>query len=303
MSEMATAAGIAAVGVAALGGWLIYRLYQRRIEQSNREAREFLGDTTPLAHGDQAVVMRGGLDMSGVKATATSRGGLDMIDVQTGSRGGLDMSGVPTKTSEVPPQPKTSPVASPPIPVPQTVAVERSAPKPDPTSFGVGDVQCTVTVRCEEAKNLADKDEMGHSDPYCSVVWRGEVYRTSEQTNTLNPKWGEDIVLPYEYAIDKDVKTVKIELFDLDLASHEDDALGYVEVPLKPTEGCSWVKVKGENVSGEMRVGVFKTSLERKLTMEAPERGEIPAITGVLGDKTRQKDVIKINPENAAVGN
>jgi hypothetical protein len=80
------------------------------------------------------------------------------------------------------------------------------------------------------AKDVADADGMGASDPYAIVWWNGrQVGKTNPVFETLNPVWDEDFAV--DLAENSGTNYLRIEIYDQDNAD-SDDFLGQVEVAL-----------------------------------------------------------------------
>jgi hypothetical protein len=80
------------------------------------------------------------------------------------------------------------------------------------------------------AKDVADADGMGASDPYAIVWWNGrEIGRTDTVFETLHPVWEEDY--PVDLAENQGTNYLRVEIYDQDNAD-SDDFLGQVEVAL-----------------------------------------------------------------------
>jgi len=88
------------------------------------------------------------------------------------------------------------------------------------------------TLRCDiiEGTDLPAADRNGFSDPYCKIILNGaEVYKTSTQKKTLNPKWNESFEIPIP---SRTAATFRVEVFDRDLGD-KDDFLGAAEAQLQ----------------------------------------------------------------------
>jgi len=128
-----------------------------------------------------------------------------------------------------------------------------------------------VTV-CE-GHNLAAKDSNGKSDPYVKVIANGKtVHKTETKMKTLNPKYDpkkEIVTIPFTTAL----KFIDIEVWDWDRVG-SDDFMGMhtidlsefppgvekeIDLKLEPATGSKSKKKKTENVSGYIKVKVFKT--------------------------------------------
>lgn len=80
------------------------------------------------------------------------------------------------------------------------------------------------------AKNVADADGMGASDPYAIIWWNGqEVGKTDTEFETCDPVWEQDY--PVDLAENQGTNYLRVEIYDQDNAD-SDDFLGQVEVAL-----------------------------------------------------------------------
>eukprot|EP00922_Rhytidocystis_sp_ex-Travisia-forbesii_P065355 GHVS01097120.1.p1 GENE.GHVS01097120.1~~GHVS01097120.1.p1 ORF type:complete len:632 (-),score=88.95 GHVS01097120.1:1127-3022(-) len=73
-----------------------------------------------------------------------------------------------------------------------------------------GKLQLTIL----SGKDLPPKDINGYADPYCKFYWKGKKYKTSVQKKTLNPKWNELFLMPFDAV--QGPLTLHIEIWDYD---------------------------------------------------------------------------------------
>lgn len=84
-------------------------------------------------------------------------------------------------------------------------------------------------IKIIKARNLADKDIGGTSDPYVNVYVGSSAVKTTVQKKTLNPEWG----MVFNFDMHRSYRYAKIEIWDKDFAS-SDDFLGMALIPLLP---------------------------------------------------------------------
>jgi Ca2+-dependent lipid-binding protein len=134
--------------------------------------------------------------------------------------------------------------------------VARGAPIAPDVPF----VPLKLRVTIIEAKELANLDTFGKSDPFCvaNLVGSPVVWRTTVKDNTLNPHWNETV----EFVITNplfDILHVLVK--DKDISA--DDDMAVLDLPLaslgdlKPKD--AWyplVPVKGVAKGGQIRLGL-----------------------------------------------
>jgi len=111
------------------------------------------------------------------------------------------------------------------------------------------------TLRCDiiDGTDLPAADRNGFSDPYCKIILNGaEVYKTSTQKKTLNPKWNESFEIPIP---SRTAAKFRVEVFDRDLGD-KDDFLGAAEAQLQlldPFQSQD-VRLRLDGQSGMIRI-------------------------------------------------
>merc|ERR1719175_148071 len=75
-----------------------------------------------------------------------------------------------------------------------------------------------IIFTLHSAKDLANMDYMGKSDPYAILTYGSQERRTTTINNNLNPTWNHQVTFDYE----ENVPTIDIEVFDEDAMSRDD---------------------------------------------------------------------------------
>jgi len=91
--------------------------------------------------------------------------------------------------------------------------------------------QFQLRVKVCEAFGLQRADRNGSADPYVSAKLRGKPLsnvKTSQQKNTLNPKWNQDLML-YPRGV---TEVLVLKIYDHD-SLKKNNFLGMVEIPLE----------------------------------------------------------------------
>jgi len=94
----------------------------------------------------------------------------------------------------------------------------------------------SVNINIVQARNLARKDLLSKSDPYCTISIHhraslslfGNTHRTSTIQNCQDPIWNQQFTLPVS---NPDTDCIKIKCYDNDPLSF-DDLIGEVDIPL-----------------------------------------------------------------------
>merc|ERR1719391_1198005 len=84
-----------------------------------------------------------------------------------------------------------------------------------------------IIFTLHSAKDLANMDYMGKSDPYAILTYGSQERRTTTINNNLNPTWNHQVTFDYE----ENVPTIDIEVYDED-AMARDDSLGNFQLML-----------------------------------------------------------------------
>merc|ERR550532_2368101 len=82
-----------------------------------------------------------------------------------------------------------------------------------------------IIFTLHSAKDLANMDYMGKSDPYAILTYGSQERRTTTINNNLNPTWNHQVTFDYE----ENVSTIDIEIFDEDTMAR-DDSLGRLSI-------------------------------------------------------------------------
>merc|ERR1719209_1102765 len=82
-----------------------------------------------------------------------------------------------------------------------------------------------IIFTLHSAKDLANMDYMGKSDPYAILTYGSQERRTTTINNNLNPIWNHQVTFDYE----ENAPTIDIEVFDEDTMAR-DDSLGRLSI-------------------------------------------------------------------------
>eukprot|EP01060_Flectonema_neradi_P039156 TRINITY_DN8509_c3_g1_i1.p1 TRINITY_DN8509_c3_g1~~TRINITY_DN8509_c3_g1_i1.p1 ORF type:complete len:377 (+),score=56.01 TRINITY_DN8509_c3_g1_i1:146-1132(+) len=122
-----------------------------------------------------------------------------------------------------------------------------------------------LDVRIVGAKNLANTQHIGTSDPYCVVSCEGKKYRTTTINNSLNPSWGEKFTF---MVADPASSRLHIEIYNHNMM--HDDKMGHYSLGLA---GLVRGKVsEGEYILKDCKKGTII------VRMKAEDFGEDPSV-------------------------
>merc|ERR1711974_495028 len=82
-----------------------------------------------------------------------------------------------------------------------------------------------IIFTLHSAKDLANMDYMGKSDPYAILTYGSQERRTTTINNNLNPIWNHQVTFDF----DENAPTIDIEVFDEDTMA-TDDSLGRLSI-------------------------------------------------------------------------
>lgn len=90
----------------------------------------------------------------------------------------------------------------------------------------------SITVSIISASNLAPADIIGSSDPFCEVLWQGELMHTTAMLpNTLDPFWDESVSLSFKPEALR-MSELRVIVYDHDIGGRK-DFLGQVTLKLE----------------------------------------------------------------------
>merc|ERR1719225_567731 len=83
-----------------------------------------------------------------------------------------------------------------------------------------------IIFTLHSARNLADKDFVGKSDPYAILTYGTQEKQTRTIKNNLNPVWDHRVTFDHE----ENVETINVEVFDEDALSSFGESLGRLSI-------------------------------------------------------------------------
>uniref|UniRef100_A0A7S1IRR5 C2 domain-containing protein n=1 Tax=Eutreptiella gymnastica TaxID=73025 RepID=A0A7S1IRR5_9EUGL len=144
---------------------------------------------------------------------------------------------------------------------------------------------CRIVVTLVKARELANLDEDGDSDPYVKVTFGQTTRCTRHRVNTANPTWNEP--LTFDIAPEPTVlpKVLQLTVMDRDFSSN-DEVIGQADIKLSAGRGSTLheYRLRGPGMThravGYITVKIFPQYKEpAELTPLVPPKPETPPLT------------------------
>merc|ERR1719150_706602 len=131
-----------------------------------------------------------------------------------------------------------------------------------------------IIFTLHSARNLADKDFVGKSDPYAILTYGTQEKQTRTINNNLNPVWDHQVTFDHE----ENVQKIIVEVFDEDALSSFGESLGRLSIDVAEIARGKSLKDVEANLetssSGSIKYSAELISASTSSTWQQPQNEE-----------------------------